>query len=39
MGLEAEKYHYHETEYLLPRLATQVFFERLSLYWQVESSP
>lgn len=37
MGLEAE--NYHETEYLLPRLVIQVFFERLSLYWQVESIP
>lgn len=37
MGLEAE--NYHEAEYLLPRLVIQVFFERLSLYWQVESSP
>lgn len=32
MALEAEKDHYHEIEYLFPRLS-------LSLYWQVESSP
>lgn len=38
MGQEAEKDHYNEIEYLLPRLLIQILFERLSLYPYVESS-
>lgn len=38
MGWEAEKDHYHEIEYLLPRLVTQIVFERLSLYPHVGSA-
>lgn len=39
VGLRAEKNHYREIEYSLPRLVIQIFFERLNLYWQVASSP
>lgn len=38
MGQEAEKDHYNEIEYLLPRLLIQILFKRLSLYPHVESS-
>lgn len=38
MGWEAEKDHYNEMKYLLPRPVIQILLERVSLYPHVESA-